>query len=94
MRAVRAMPGAAEPIADLFLGHRNMCYLGAAGSRWCAGESAGLGVDTVTTVPRRIVGEDGWSTLFLGWNISTGIRNERLYQRWASPRSSASIPTG
>jgi len=34
-----------QPMVDLFLGHRNLCYLTTNGTRWCAGEYAGIAGD-------------------------------------------------
>jgi alpha-tubulin suppressor-like RCC1 family protein len=83
-----------EPVNDVFLGHRHLCYLGENGSRWCAGENTSgglaLGVsDAVVYRPRRIVGEDGWSTLFLAWGGGHGIRDGRLWDLSSTPMESA-----
>ena len=76
-----------EPINDLVLGHRDLCYLGATGSRWCAGENRsgelGLGDATDHSPPRRIPGEDGWTKLALAYGTSFGIRGGDLWS-WGS----------
>ena len=72
-----------QPINSLALGHRSTCFLGESGSRWCAGEWVGLGSDSSISgvvLPQRNVGEDGWSALFPGWDISYGVRNGMLDQ--------------
>jgi alpha-tubulin suppressor-like RCC1 family protein len=80
-----------EPVTDVFLGHRQLCYLGRDGSRWCAGENTGdtglsLGTtDDAVFRPRRIPGEDGWSTLFLAWGGGNGIRDGRLWDLGSVP---------
>ncbi len=66
---------APSPIDDLFVGHRTTCFL-SSGSRWCVGQGNGLGASPAW--PSRIAGEDGWSTLALGWGANYGIRNGEL----------------
>ncbi len=74
---------AAEPVNSIALGHRSTCFLGANNSRWCIGEDAGIGTPTNVApfVPRRIVGEDGWTSLVLGYSDSYGLRDTSL-EEW------------
>ncbi len=69
---------ASEPINQVFVGHRSTCFLGADGSRWCAGQYVGLPGDASPLYPQRIPGEDGWTSLSLGWALSYGVRNGAL----------------
>lgn len=68
----------AEPI-ELALGHRTTCFIGNAGSRWCVGESSALGTTAPSNFPARIVGEDGWTLLAVGFGQSFGIRSGQTY---------------
>jgi alpha-tubulin suppressor-like RCC1 family protein len=61
-----------EPVTKLFLGHRSLCYLGANGERWCAGENNGgqLGLgdadgNTNRAFPERALDGGGWETIYL-----------------------------
>jgi len=77
-----------EPITALFAGHRSTCYLGASGSRWCAGENTqgdlGLG-DAISPhpIPSRVVGDDGYTVLYLGYYNSYAPRGARMWS-WGS----------
>lgn len=84
----------AEPIDQLFVGHRLTCFLGAGGSRWCVGEEDGFSRGTATRRPiRRIPGEDGWTTLGLGWLTHLGVRNGQTY-KWNDTSNEVVDPTG
>lgn len=74
----------AEPITDMFLGHRTMCYLGANGDRWCAGENAngelGLGfASAYVSTPTRAEDGGGWQRLFMYYTYTIAVRNDRLF---------------
>jgi hypothetical protein len=83
----------AEPVGDVALGHRSLCYLGANGSRWCSGENTqgdlGLGDSKAHVLPKRNVGEDGWTVLSPAYHTALGLRSGDL---WSWP-DSASLPT-
>jgi hypothetical protein len=71
----------AQTVAQLYLGHRNTCFIGTNGSRWCSGEGSGLG-GADPTFPSRIAGDDGWTSLSPGWYASYGARNGAIWV-WA-----------
>jgi len=60
---------AVEPVTELFLGHRSTCYIGAGGTRWCAGDNSGgqlgLGDTTGRPTPTRIADGDQWERINL-----------------------------
>jgi hypothetical protein len=62
-----------ETISQLYGGHRTTCFLGRGGSRWCVGEDPGLGSGVLPLFPQRIAGEDGWTTLALGYTTNLGM---------------------
>jgi alpha-tubulin suppressor-like RCC1 family protein len=93
---------AAEPIVDLFVGHRSLCYIGAGGSRWCAGDNLVMNLGLADTnnnhpTPTRVVGEDGWVKLFLGYNNSAGLRSDGHLWNWGKtigePVDGGAMPT-
>ena len=73
-----------EPVTDIFLGHRTMCYLGANGDRWCAGENSsaelGLGFTSPNVaVPTRAEDGGGWQRLFMFYAYTIAIRNDKMF---------------
>jgi len=74
-----------EPITDLFLGHRSLCYTGTGGARWCTGENAraelGLGDAVNRSLPERALDGDGWSAIYLSfYGKAVGVRNGRFWE--------------
>jgi alpha-tubulin suppressor-like RCC1 family protein len=69
---------------NVFLGHRSTCYLGAGGTRWCAGQNdtaqLGLGDMNDHSTPGRVADGDGWTRLALFfYGESEGVRAETFY---------------
>jgi alpha-tubulin suppressor-like RCC1 family protein len=77
-----------EPVNTLFLGHRMTCFLGAGGSRWCMGQNdngdLGVGDALPHAIPTRIVGDDHWTELFLGYTDSYGVKEDGHLYHWGN----------
>jgi alpha-tubulin suppressor-like RCC1 family protein len=73
-----------EPITEMFLGHRSTCYVGAGGTRWCAGDNTdgqlGLGDTTARSVPTRPGDGDDWERIFLFfYGAALGVRQGQFW---------------
>ncbi len=75
----------AEPVVEMFVGHRSTCYVGAGGRRWCTGENnegqLGLGDTTNRLLPTRATDGDGWDRINLFYyGEALGVRQGMFFQ--------------
>jgi hypothetical protein len=73
-----------EPVNALFLGHRSLCYIGANGDRWCAGENymglLGLGDTVNRSTPERAQDGGGWDAIYMSYySSSIGSRGGQFW---------------